>query len=1642
MSHLTSHVIDSLGKDDLINQCDALGIDSTGTVESLRNRLRECVHLSNSDNANKLNDDDSGKTKSDESKPSETIPTGMSPELLFLMNWMNQQNDKRFEQYLNIQREQMGMFMSEMSDKGAGQDSDLVNSYAVVKSSVDRLQSEADIVMHAVRANIANKKSKEETQSSIVRLCRLEQRLEKVLDKKIDCLDDDADKHDLLSMIYNLQERMQQVKVRADVYLIELEKIEKAKANSGPLPQNVEIPVFDGNPINFPTWWDHFKSLVHDNASVSDFWKMRYLLKAVTGSASPILAGKLGLAEEYEDSIKAVQDKYGSESIIVRHLVNSIMSHAQPSLKDLPNFGKFIEIMKTSLVSLERYKATKDMIILPILEGKLPPSMRKSWERKVCAMLENKDVPSSNALIKFCEAEFEALNSVSSKALDVKPTSTSSRRENLKSKHSLSKNVEFTRPFSAQSLVAGTIALSSNQEKLKRKDITCLCCDQHHGTKECPVFCNMIDQDRRKVITDHKHCFKCLDVKFRFNHKCGYKKCPKCSTAHHELLSCPESSGASQSQTQSRENPEVTKGLLTISNEGEEILPTVQARAVSGNKSEIIRLALDTMSQKTFITERMAKLLSLQPLGNKTIAVHGFGGNVVKETVSSVRVDLFALDGQEHISVEAYVKKGRICSPMQAIQVDIDQWPHLRDLNLSDPNVPENAEIDMLIGQAPFQHIVKGDVVKPQAQSRSMQPSAWNTIFGYAIMGPVSSRSDQKSSSLTASICQLDQSVRVEDTESTENPNLERFWSVDILGITDKEEHLSQEDQQAWKVLKDEIEYDGERYVVPLIFKKNSPILSDNFGQAKRQLESTEARLLKSPTLQMRYTEAINEYERRGYARKLTEAECIEFSNGENYFVPHHAVIRESSVATKVRIVFNASSPDPNGNSLNSCLLPGPALQTDIGGVLLRFRTHRVVLTGDIEKMFLQTRIKPEHFQYQQYLWRDCDQSKEPQRYVMTRVMFGVTCSPFLAMASIQEHATTDEMRESCPNACKLVQNSLYVDDLLIGEDTESQVAKLYHEISEFFEKGGWHLTKFASNSQTVLETILEKDRHPSTVIDLTDKDSGSMSTLGLKWNTNSDLMHVNAQAKQTFIPDLLTKRVILSIISSIYDLFGFLSPYVIRGKILMQEIWKLQIGWDEAVPLNIKNSFLKWYDEFKQIADVSIPRFLFSNRANRPNEIDLHGFCDASEKAYGALVYLTFRNENSERQSSLIISKARVSPLKSQSIARLELMGALILARLIDYVVKAIGVPVHDIHLWTDSEIVIAWLRKPCYTWKVFVRNRVEQIQSLVKTEYWAHCPGIENPADIISRGTSIERLKQSELFWHGPEWMCQAKDQWPQQTQKHNEDTTEEVSKEEAKVVAYVSQCQEESVINDLINHSSSLNHVRRVIAWILRWRNKRQSTTTMRTRSRSRHTTEVQELTASELDQAEKVLIRQIQGHHFAKEVNNLTDKRIEKNSRLCSFDPYLDEHSILRVGGRLQHSHLPYNARHPIILPDRCRFSELLVKSIHENGDHASIEGTLSLLRQRYHIIHSRQTVKRVLKNCLVCQKFNTVPKQQKMGNLPKHRVVPAPAFSEVGLDFTGALQIRDGEEIQKCYICVFTCPHSRMVHFELTRNMTT
>lgn len=360
-SALTLESVEMLSKADLLNECERLGLSTSGTKKELQARL--CSHL--------------GLVKSVDSEKSSESKREAS-ELLTLMNWMNQQNERRFEQMLALQREQMEVLVGRLSPRNSYKGSDECTIHTV-RRSVNRLKGEAKSAMQTIRIDLNEAKGKEVIKSSLNSLLRLEQRFETLLDQKVDCLDGDEEKDELLAEINYLQDHLKRLRLRAEVYIAEVERVESEKAKAGPLPPNVDIPTFDGNPASFPAWWDHFRTLIHENPQVSQFWKMRYLMKAMIGSAASILAGKQGLAEEYLDSIESVKKRYGSECLLVRHLVNSIVDLSPPSLKDLSTFVKFLEVMKTHLASLDMHGATKDMILLPLLEAKLPVSIRKAW---------------------------------------------------------------------------------------------------------------------------------------------------------------------------------------------------------------------------------------------------------------------------------------------------------------------------------------------------------------------------------------------------------------------------------------------------------------------------------------------------------------------------------------------------------------------------------------------------------------------------------------------------------------------------------------------------------------------------------------------------------------------------------------------------------------------------------------------------------------------------------------------------------------------------------------------------------------------------------------------------------------------------------------------------------------------------------------------------------------------------------------------------------------------------------------------------------------------------------------------------------------------------------------------------------------
>ncbi|XP_068739657.1 uncharacterized protein [Montipora capricornis] len=306
--------------------------------------------------------------------------------------------------------------------------------------------------------------------------------------------------------------------------------------------------------------------------------------------------------------------------------------------------------------------------------------------------------------------------------------------------------------------------------------------------------------------------------------------------------------------------------------------------------------------------------------------------------------------------------------------------------------------------------------------------------------------------------------VRIDPVTDT----LKQFGELESIGIVDKgDAHMSLEEEESVRHFNEGLKFDGERYEVPLLWKSDAPPLKSNYLQAVKRLEGVERQLRRNAERANAYKDAINQYVEKGFAVEVKEAAD---GNEKIRYLPHHAVFREDKKTTKCRVVFDASASDEHEVSLNDCILSGPALQPNLVSVLLRFRARRIALMADVEKMFLQIKVDGRDQDALRYLWRDLKSDEPPRVYKLQRLAFGVNCSPFLAIATVQSHAK--KCSKEFPDAPREVLSNMYVDDCLIDADDVEATVKLQQSLDKMMERGGFNLTQWASNSREVLSHI------------------------------------------------------------------------------------------------------------------------------------------------------------------------------------------------------------------------------------------------------------------------------------------------------------------------------------------------------------------------------------------------------------------------------------------------------------------------------------------------------------------------------------------------------------------------------------------
>ena len=641
-----------------------------------------------------------------------------------------------------------------------------------------------------------------------------------------------------------------------------------------------------------------------------------------------------------------------------------------------------------------------------------------------------------------------------------------------------------------------------------------------------------------------------------------------------------------------------------------------------------------------------------------------------------------------------------------------------------------------------------------------------------------------------------------------------------------------------------------------------------------------------------------------------------------------------------------------------------------------------------MSKTFREVGLRKEDRDFHRFLHRG--PTGEIIDYRMTRVTFGITTSPYLASQVL--HRIAEDYHLEYPAAAQIVKTSFYVDDILTGADTVEEAAQLRSDLNLLLAKGKMTLHKWRTNDSKLLNTI-PKDLREVSGLDLTVASIGHCRTLGIHWDTGQDEFSIS-------IPDLsrsstASKRTISSVVARVFDVMGWFSPAILPAKLLLQEAWCLQVDWDDLLPDYLQRNWESWLQEVPVIGQYPVPHCVSPPSAVICSQT-LHGYCDAFCKAYGGVVYILTVLQDTTIQIHLLTSKSKLAPLKKQTIPRLKLYGAQLLSKLLKQVASDLNLTMEFVYAWTDSSVVLGWLKTSSARLKVYVSHRVVNILDKVPVQHWRYVNTAHNLADLISRGTTPKELSDNTLWWSGPPWLSLPPDQWP----KHPDIDRETVLPELKPAILLVHPPPGEYGLQ-----FSSFPKLCRVTEWVLRF--------LLQLKTRNKASLPAY-LTAEEIHVAETVLMRVSQQYTYSTVLSSLQQKGHLASKHSCSsLAPFIDLQGLIRDGERLQKADLPADTTHPILLSCSSHIARLIMRDAHVKVMHAGPSTVLARLSAKYHIPGAKRFLKGVSKTCVRCQAVYSHTSQQLMGELPAVRIRPARPFNSTGIDFAGLFTIKEG-----------------------------
>ena len=902
----------------------------------------------------------------------------------------------------------------------------------------------------------------------------------------------------------------------------------------------LNLPTFDGKLLDWPRFRDTYLSIVHEDKALSSVERFQYLRVSLKGPAFSVISNLRVEEANYTVAWQALLDTYDNKRMLAAAYMDQLLNYKPLQVRATPAaLNNFLSTISDTIAAFQLLEITDEaqFILFHLTVRLLDAGTRELFEMK----FSRRDTfPTFTQLTDFVRDRCLALQLADTTHHLLDATQSPNNKQTYtrgkqppkaknQSSTTLLVNKDSDSPAGASSSTPRRNA-NTNSERS-----SCSICHQEaHALINCRVFNDKSTAERIALLKSWNGCVNCLSPSHKVSTCTSKWHCRFCSTRHHSMLHPPPPvQDDSKSQIGFTAFGHGTSITTSTTPNDYVLLGTAIAKIRdSRGHFQDVRLVIDSASQNSFITHRCCNRLGLR-VANSRKKISGIGETLF-DGAKGITTCVIKPRGHSSTSLttEAMVVT-TITSHLPSTTLPREIVSRFDSIELADPYFWKPGAVDFLLGADLFTDIWTGVVKETDIEG----PRLLSSIFGFIVMGKVSSQSPTSTSLLVANYNNSDDL----------NLQLERFWELE--SPTPKNQIINPDDQRCEDhFLRTHYRLKNGRYVVHLPFKENNPEVGDSSFVALKRFYNLERKLKNDTVTREKYHEFLNEYRQLNH---MSPAQSL-----SKFMIPHHGITRDSPGGGKLKVVFDASVNVPGG-SLNQHLLTGCKLQNDIRDIILRFRSHVVAFSTDLVKMFRMIEVHPPDRQYLQIYWR-FHPSEQVQRYELNTVIYGLVCAPWIAQRVL--HQLTIDHKFEYPLAANVLLHDSYVDDILTGAPTAAEAIELQNQLIGLLKCGCFDLSKWSSNSSEILSNV--QHRSQMQPVDLSSPEEQWVKILGLQWDPHLDCFSFTiGEPNPNF-----TKRGVLSTVARIYDPLGFLTPTTPMMKGFIQELWIKKLDWDEPL--------------------------------------------------------------------------------------------------------------------------------------------------------------------------------------------------------------------------------------------------------------------------------------------------------------------------------------------------------------------------------------------------------------------------------------------------------------------------------------------